>query len=209
MFVRSLCLLGRPSQGFPLLSLFFGFSGFCCGLSFLSGTTTLVVSLGGRLPSSLFWANEPADTRQSIVTVMSFGINFFISSLASSCKLRAHGKEKETRRPVPSKMGATRRLLANTSFSCVGLSIRPQNSHRFEPNRTVSCNPPNPLRPTVDASASLSRSRCLHSRWYQTLAARWYVPLVPALQNRRNRFRDRYRQCRRQGKWDSTASHQY
>jgi hypothetical protein len=57
---------------------------------------------------------------------MSFGINFFISILASSCKLRAHGKEKETRRPVPSKMGATRRWLANTSFSCVRLSIRPQ-----------------------------------------------------------------------------------
>lgn len=65
-------------QGFPLLSLSLGFGGFCCGLSFLSGVTTLLGSLGGRLSSSRFWANAPADTMPNITTAQSFRVNFFI-----------------------------------------------------------------------------------------------------------------------------------
>jgi hypothetical protein len=133
----SACLsfLKGTDQGLPLLSLSLGFCGFGCGLSFLSGVTTLLGSLGGLLSSSLFWANAPADTMPSITTAQNFRINFFISSLSLLMLIRAHGKEKETRRPALSKMGAKRRRPARTSFS---LSEVYQQNCRIAPFRVNS-----------------------------------------------------------------------
>jgi hypothetical protein len=53
----------------------------------------------------------------SITTAPNFRNNFFISSLSLLMLIRAHGKEKETRRPASSKMGAKRRRPARTLFS--------------------------------------------------------------------------------------------
>ena len=92
-------------------------------------------SLGGRLSSSLFWANAPADTMASITTAQNFRNNFFISSLSLLMLIRAHGKEKETRSPALSKMGAKRRRPARTLFS---LSEVYQQNFRIAPFRANS-----------------------------------------------------------------------